>query len=101
MIATTLIPTVVEPITENGLPELVWARKVRAAWQKSVESIIETGRLLIEAKAALPHGGFEIMVKDLPFGARAAQFLMKVASHPVLSNPKHASLLPASWMTLA
>lgn len=78
-----------------------WAVKIRSAWQKSVESILETGRLLTEAKAALPHGGFEIMVRDqLPFAARTAQRLMAIAANRVLSNTTHASLLPASWNTL-
>ncbi len=41
------------------------------------------------------------MVRDqLPFGARAAQMLMKIASTLTLANPKHASLLPPSWGTL-
>ena len=37
---------------------------------------------------------------DLPFGDRTAQMLMRVANDSRLSNPKHVSLLPNSWMTL-
>jgi hypothetical protein len=33
-----------------------WTSRIAAAWQKGVEAILETGRLLIEAKAALKHG---------------------------------------------
>ena len=36
----------------------------------------------------------------VPFGVRTAQFLMAIAEHSILSNTKHASLLPPSWMTV-
>ena len=78
-----------------------WASRIAAAWQKSRESIIEVGCLLIEAKCELPHGEFEVMVgSELPFGARTAQRLMAVASDQRLLNATHASVLPSSWMTL-
>jgi hypothetical protein len=78
-----------------------YARQITAAWQKGVVTIIETGSLLIRAKDGLPHGGFGVMIREkLPFGCRTAQQLMKIAQHPVLSNARHASHLPPSWMTL-
>jgi Protein of unknown function (DUF3102) len=78
-----------------------WTSRIAAAWQKGVEAILETGRLLIEAKAALKHGEFESMVQlKLPFNPGTAQRLMAVARHPVISNAAHAPLLPPSWMTL-
>jgi hypothetical protein len=90
-------------------PDDRWAPRICAAWQrsvegwqKSVEGILEAGRLLAEAKAALPHGGFEIMVRDqLPFSVRTVQTLMQIAGNPVLSNAQHVALLPPSWGTLA
>ena len=85
-----------------------WAIEIRKAWQRSIEGILETGRLLVQAREALPHGGFEIMVRDqLPFGARTARMLVAIAEHPVLgsiqqdptrypnSNRHHGSVLPA------
>jgi hypothetical protein len=66
-----------------------WSERIRSAWQKSVESILETN---------LPHGGFEMMT--LPFSARMAQQLMRIAGKPALANPNHGSLLPASWTVL-
>src|SRR5262245_55434393 len=78
-----------------------WAAKISAAWRSALDDIIETGALLIEAKAALPHGEFEAMIEaELPFGKRTAQMLMKVAADSRLTNAKHASLLPPSWYTL-
>jgi hypothetical protein len=56
---------------------------------------------LNEAKDTLEHGSFESMVQlKLPFTPRAAQMFMAIAKHPVISNPKHVSLLPPSWGTL-
>jgi len=78
-----------------------FAARIGAAWQKSVEAIFETGRLIAEAKEALPHGDFTAMIEtQLPFGARTAQMLMKVATDQRLTNPKHVSHLPPSWGTL-
>jgi hypothetical protein len=74
---------------------------ITAAWRKSVTAIIETGQLLVEAKAKLTHGTFTGMVEnDLDFGPRTAQCLMKIAHTPWLVNPKTSSLLPPCWTTL-
>ncbi len=57
---------------------------------------------MLEAKAALPHGEFTPMVEqDLGWTRRTAALLMTIATHPVLSNGKHVSHLPASWGTLS
>jgi hypothetical protein len=71
--------------------------RIAAAWQKGVEAILETGRSLIEAKAALKHGGFKSMVQlKLPFNPGMAQRLMAIVRHPVISNAAHALLSPPS-----
>ncbi len=80
-----------------------WADAINAAWQSTVAGIIETGRLLVEAKAspALPHGQFEAMVEaDLSFGARTGQMLMRIAHDQRITNTKHVSYLPPYWGTL-
>jgi hypothetical protein len=85
----------------------IWQEHVRlisAAWQRGVESIVETGERLHQAKADpdMPHGSFEAMIQcKLPFGPRTAQRLMAIAGNTVLSNPTHVSHLPPSWGTLA
>ena len=78
-----------------------WSRLICAAWQNSTTAIIETGRLLVEAKDSLEHGQWLEMVRaELPFAERTAQRLMAIASNPVIANAAHVSLLPASWGTL-
>lgn len=84
-----------------GAPSSAWALRIGACWQASVKAILEVGRLLEEAKAALPHGEFGTMIKsDLPFGRRTAEMLMAIAVDPRITNAKHVSLLPPSWGTL-
>jgi hypothetical protein len=85
-----------------------WAPRINAEWRKSVEGIIGVGRQLIAAKEACEHGEFLRLFKGsanavgepLPFGADAAQQLMKVASNAVISNTEFVRHLPQSWGTL-
>jgi hypothetical protein len=78
-----------------------WAEKICAAFQKTVASIIEIGRLLNDSKETLGHGSFEAMVESkLPFTLRTARMFMAIAEHPVISNRNHVSVLPAAWSTL-
>lgn len=77
-----------------------WATAINARWQDSVDGILDTGALLIEARRQL-EGEFEAMVaEDLTFGPRTARMLKVIAAHGVLSERKHASALPPSWYTL-
>jgi Protein of unknown function (DUF3102) len=78
-----------------------YAAKINTCWRQSVESIIEAGRILLQAKEDLPHGEFGRMINELlTFGPRTAQKLMEIARHPVISNATHVTHLPASWSTL-
>lgn len=80
----------------------IWAARITERWRASVQAIIDVGRILLEAKARMPHGAFGDMCEtQLPFSARTAQRLMAIASDNRLTNPTHVSLLPASWGTLA
>ena len=78
-----------------------WADRITDCWRQSVEAIIDTGRLLSEAKSALGHGTFSKLIhEELPFSARTAQRLMAIASDPRLTDATHVSLLPPHWGTL-
>ncbi len=84
-----------------------WANRIREAHSKSVESTIEVGRLLIEAKADCDHGEWGEITGEttgkpmLPFKKSTAQAFMAIARHPFLSNPQHVGDLPPYWGTLA
>lgn len=78
-----------------------WAAEITACWRRSVDAIIETGRLISAAKAALPHGEFLPMVRrDLPFGPRTAAKLMAIAKDERLLSESLRARLPASWATV-
>lgn len=76
-----------------------WARRITASWRKSVEAILETGRLIVEAKEALAHGVFGAMIdNELPFGRSTAQRLMAIARDPRITAL--GQQLPADWRAL-
>jgi Protein of unknown function (DUF3102) len=80
-----------------------WATRISAEWQKSVESIIETGRLLLASKAdaKMQHGEWRTMVEsDLPFNRHTAHKLMQIAGDKRLANVSPGKHLPPSWTTL-
>lgn len=79
-----------------------WADRIGTQMGKSVEAIIEVGRLLIKAKAELAHGEWGRMFDDklLPMSQRTAIRLIQIANHPVLSDRSHGTNLPPSWRTL-
>jgi hypothetical protein len=80
---------------------LLWAGKVCAKWQSILEAIIDTGKLLLEAKEALSHSKWSPFVKDyLRFKLRTAERLMAIAQDSRLTNPTHAPYLPPHWTTL-
>jgi Protein of unknown function (DUF3102) len=80
-----------------------WAARISATWQQSVDSIIETGRLLLAAKAdpKMQHGEWGTMVEsDLPFNRHTAHKLMQIAGDKRLTNVSQGKHLPPSWTTL-
>ncbi len=88
----TLIPVVSVEVAR--IDEL--ASEVRSHLQKSVESVVSAGRLLVAAKAELPHGSWAHFLEKAGVTVRTAQELMAVASHPVLGDPRTSSYLPNS-----
>lgn len=90
------------PFTETlRLDPEAWALRISARWRASINSFIETGQLLLDAKAALPHGDFTAMMEgSLPFSVNTGQRLMAIARDERISNLARAQLLPASWTTI-
>ena len=80
-----------------GKTRTQYVEDVYRAWQRSVDSYLESGRLLTEAKANLAHGEFTAMIEsDLPFSPRMTRMLMAVADDPVIGKGNHGSVLPPS-----
>src|SRR5262245_48220415 len=93
---------IVTPIRDDK-PRTVteWRNYISEPWQKAVESIIETGKRLIEAKESVAHGEWiKIFEGNKPFSRYTADKLMAIARHPVLANVAPGQHLPPSWTIL-
>jgi hypothetical protein len=85
-----------------------WAPRINAEWRKSVEGILNVGRLLIAAEAACGKDEFLRMFRGhgnavsdpLPFDRTTRFRLMEIARNEVLSDVAHVQHLPPSWGTL-
>jgi hypothetical protein len=79
-----------------------FAMLYRGAGMKGVESILEHGVILIEAKNELDHGEYQAFVtEDLRLSGSKARALKQIAKHSVLSNRQYIGALPPCWSTLA
>ncbi len=76
-----------------------WRTLIESAWQKSVASVIDVGKLIKQAKDDLGVS-YSLLETELPFSSTVAAFLVKIAEHPVLSNPTYFQRLPNSYNTL-
>jgi len=82
-----------------------WAQRIGACWKRTIAGIIETGRLLIEAKKELNHGEWgymftEAVADPLPFEQDTAAILMRIAKSPILANSDKYRKLPIRLSTL-
>lgn len=75
-----------------------------SSWRKVASSIMETGRLLLQAKEQLDRAGFSTIRKHLVENGIMSETviskLLKIARNTVLSAPDNVSLLPGSYATL-
>jgi hypothetical protein len=76
-----------------------WKSKISEAWQRSVGSIIEVGKLIKSAKEELGIS-YTLLETELPFSTTVAAYLVKISDNPVLSNPQYYSKLPSAYNTL-
>ncbi len=67
-------------------PVISWSTRIRSSLERSVEAILETGRLLQAAKEDLPHGSFIEAFKQAGLSARMAQMFMSVAGNEALAE---------------
>ncbi len=73
-----------------------WADRINAAWQKSVESIIQTGKLIGEALSEVTQ---QELAPRLCFSQQTISKLKLIAEDPRI-YAHGRNLLPASWRTL-
>lgn len=79
-------------------PDWIKSDTQRAQFRKL--SAIDREAAMRVVRRELPMRRAAIVADPLPFGQRTARMLAAIASNPVVSNRKHASVLPSSWNTL-
>ncbi len=77
-----------------------WAAEISGEWRKTVDGVLATGKKILEATDALPHGSKGALYAALPFSDDMAQRLAAIASDPRITNTEHVRFLPSSWGTL-
>jgi Protein of unknown function (DUF3102)/Homeodomain-like domain len=79
-----------------------WADQIRQQLVKSLEHVLTAGRLLAEAKAALPYGEWCRMFDEqlLPFRRLTAYRLISIAQCPVFVDVSLVKQLPIGWSVL-
>jgi hypothetical protein len=94
-IATTMDPM---PGLVKTVPQ--WAEEFRASRERTVAAIVDLGKLLIEGKAAMAHGQWQIALELAGIDVREAEKCIRIANHAVLANPSNFTLLPDARSTL-
>ena len=80
-----------------------WSSRIRSSLERSVEAILDTGRLLQAAKDELPHGQFLVAVELAGLSPRMTQMFLSVAANEAIAeaNTKRVTYsLPPSIGTL-
>jgi hypothetical protein len=84
---------------ELNKPE--WIEEVKAAWRKSIEGIVETGRLLLLGHGSMPPVEFDALVpREFGFSASMARKLMVIAKDERIANCAIWHKLPRAWTTV-
>ena len=85
----------------KSLDSRTFVRRIVKHLEKSLESFIEIGHVLIEAEKLLGRKQWLDMVsEELPFTRRTAEKLVKIASDARITDPKIRGRLPPHWTSL-
>jgi len=75
--------------------------KPQTEWADSVGSIVAMGKFLEEAKSHLDHQEFvKKAYADFGISESSNNKIIRISTHPILSNPEYADRLPSAWGTL-
>lgn len=91
------------PATPNlpAGPTAPFVERIRAEWRKSLEGILEAGRILIEAERELGKTRYLNMVQfQLPFSRATASKLRIIAGDKRIASCSFTNSLPPSWDSL-
>ena len=85
---------------EFMLPVSHYVQQITENWKKSLESVLNVARLLVEAEQKLNKKEWRTLVKELPFSKSITSRLLSVGKDKRITDPVHLSILPFSYATL-
>ena len=77
-----------------------WRHRVENAWNKTLEDMVQIGKLLKDAKEDLGVS-YKQLEQELPFSASMAGNFIRIAEHKVLSDAQYFERLPNAVSTLS
>jgi hypothetical protein len=78
-----------------------YTSKIKKAWRKALDGILEAGLILHEAHEKLDPNSWQNLINhELPFERRTAEKLLKISQDVRLTDPNNAQYLPPRWTTL-
>lgn len=88
------------PRAGDKLTPKEWATKINATWQRSTESLLETARLIREARGDLPVGKYKEMQKYLDMGEADVSKLYSIGCCEVFYKKQNMPKLPPKYSVL-
>lgn len=89
-----------KPRAGDKLTPKQWASKINAAWQKSAGSLLETARLVKEARGDLPMGKYRDMQKYLDMGESDISKLCAIGNCEVMYRKENMPKLPPKFSVM-
>jgi hypothetical protein len=77
-----------------------YQRKIRTAWQKTIDGILETASLIADAKETLTTQEWNLLVQDLPFGDSVRSMMLGIGTTKRFNSQRIQKLLPPNYNTL-
>jgi len=77
-----------------------FATGILAAWHRSIDGIIDAGRLWVEAKSTLSKEELTELKAKTKFSDATVSKLISIAENPCITDAKYRAVLPNSYGTL-
>jgi hypothetical protein len=77
-----------------------YQRKIRTAWQKTIDGILETASLIADANETLNTQEWNQLVQDLPFGDSVRSMMLGIGNTKRFNSQRIQKLLPPNYNIL-
>ena len=77
-----------------------YQRKIRTAWQKTIDGILETASLIADANETLTTQEWNLLVQDLPFGDSVRSMMLGIGNTKRFNSQRIQKRLPPNYNIL-